>query len=134
MSVTRQIVRLLDKRGGQAGTATTGPAHESLSDLMVFNYLLNSRADNGFAYWINNGWTVDASRGRSGMASFRCEGASGLTKTLSQTVRPSHRDSYTLSLAFETENIVKGPNGRVGVEIVIRYTDGSEETQFLELA
>jgi len=33
----------------------------------------------------------------------------------------------------QTQNVVKGPNGRVGVEVVIRYEDGSSETKFLSL-
>ena len=32
-----------------------------------------------------------------------------------------------------TENLKKGANGRVGIELVIEYEDGSEETRFVEL-
>jgi len=48
-------------------------------------------------------------------------------------VWPSHRDAYTLSFRVQTQNVVKGPNGRVGVEVVIRYEDGSSDTKFLSL-
>ncbi|MFD1422434.1 phage tail spike protein [Laceyella tengchongensis] len=103
-------------------------------ELMVFNYLLNSRADDGFAYWVNNGWEIDATRGYSGNASFMCQGQLGVEKTLTQTVEPSHRDSYTVSMQAATENLKKGPNGKVGVEVVLHYDDGQSETKFFPLA
>lgn len=106
---------------------------QDMLELMVFNYLLNSRADDGFAYWVNNGWTIDNTQGYSGPASFKCVGQFGVAKTLSQTVWPSHRDAYTLSFRVQTQNVVKGSNGRVGVEVIIRYEDGSSETKFLSL-
>lgn len=102
-------------------------------ELMVFNYLLNSRADDGFAYWVNNGWEIDASHGYSGKASFRCQGERDMEKTLTQTVVPSHRDHYTISMQVSTDQLTKGPQGRCGVEVVIYYDDGETETQFISL-
>lgn len=103
-------------------------------ELMVFNYLLNSRADDGFAYWVNNGWEIDSTQGYSGQASFLCHGQLGVEKTLSQTVEPSHRDSYTISMQVFTENLQKGPNGKLGVSVVIHYDEGDPETIFIPLA
>jgi hypothetical protein len=102
-------------------------------ELMVFNYLLNSRADDGFAYCVNNGWEIDASNGYSGKASFRCTGERGIEKTLTQTVEPSHRDHYTISMQVSTDELTKGPQGRCGVEVVIYYEDGEVQTQFISL-
>lgn len=103
-------------------------------ELMVFNYLLNSRADDGFAYWINNGWEIDSRLGYSGRSSFLCQGQLGVEKTLTQTVEPSHRDSYTISMQVSTQDLKKGPNGKLGVEVVIHYDEGEPETQFFPLA
>lgn len=136
MSVTRQIVRILDKQNisGVITTAAAGSGVDSLQDLMVFNLLLNSRGDNGLNYWVNNGWTIDSSKGVTGPASFQCAGATGLTKTLTQTVSPGHRDAYALSVKYETDALVKGPTAKVGVEVIIHYTDATTETTFLALA
>ena len=60
-------------------------------------------------------------------------GALNTTKTLSQEVYPAIRSSYTVSASIVTENLKKGANGRVGIELIIEYEDGSEETRFVEL-
>jgi|UniRef100_A0A831TIG1 phage minor structural protein len=104
-----------------------------MRELMVFNYLINSRADLGFAHWINNGWEIDSENGVSGRASFRCTGARGVAKTLSQQVFPAHRESYTLSFQFASQGLDPGPNARVGVEVVIEYDDDTASTHFLSL-
>ncbi len=107
---------------------------DQMMNLMVFNYLLNSRAEDGFAYWINNGWEIDNTGGVSGSASFKCVGASSVEKTLVQSVWPSHRDAYTISLQVATDQLTKGPNGRVGVEVVFHYDDGTTSTEWIPLA
>lgn len=104
-----------------------------IAQLMVFNHLLNSRADDGFAYWVNDGWTVDNTQGFSGPASFRAVGALGVSKTLTQTVWPAHRENYVVSLRAQTENILLGGGGKVGIEVVLHYTDGTSETHFISL-
>jgi hypothetical protein len=38
-----------------------------------------------------------------------------------------------LSLRAALENVQLGTNGRVGVEVVIHYEDGSSETRFVSL-
>ncbi|MGG3737245.1 phage tail spike protein [Aeribacillus pallidus] len=95
-------------------------------NLHVFNYLLNSRADDGFNYWTNNGWEIDPVNGYSGNASFKATAQPGVTKSLKQTVYPSHRDSYSISMRVSTENLKVG-TGRVGVYIRIKYADGTED-------
>lgn len=107
------------------------PPH--MKDLVVNNHLLNSRADDGSSYWQNSGFEVDGENGASGNASFKCVGALNTTKTLSQEVYPATRSSYTVSASIATENLKKGANGRVGIELIIEYEDGSEETRFVEL-
>lgn len=106
---------------------------QELQEMMVFNYLVNSRADNGFAGWVNNGWEIDNENGYSGPASFKCVGQYGVSKVLSQRVWPAHRDAYTLSFRVATENLQPGPAARVGVEVIIRYKDGSSETKWLSI-
>ena len=106
---------------------------QGLQNFVPFNHLKNSRADVGFSYWTNSGFTVDADNGVTGTASFKCEGASGITKYMEQTVTPSNRDSYTFSAQIATEDLSLGSNGQVGVEIVIEYEDGSTETRTIDL-
>lgn len=107
--------------------------NQQLQNFVPFNHLKNSRGDDGLANWINSGFSVDSDNGVTGTASFQCEGASGMTKYIEQTVTPSNRDSYTFSAQIATENLSLGTNGQVGVEIVIEYEDGSTETRTIDL-
>jgi len=106
---------------------------QEIKDMVPFNHLRNSRADDGFAYWVNSGFEVDTENGVSGTASFKAEGVLGMTKSLSQTVYPATRKSYTFSAQIASEKLQKGENGQVGVEIVIEYEDGTTETRFIDL-
>lgn len=106
--------------------------HE-IKDMVPFNHLLNSRADNGLAYWLNSGFTVDTENGASGTASFKAEGVRGLTKSLSQTVYPANRSNYTFSAQIGSENLQKGPSGQVGIQVTFEFEDGSTETRFIDL-
>lgn len=106
---------------------------QEIKDMVPFNHLRNSRADDGFAYWVNSGFEVDAENGVSGTASFKAEGMPGMTKSLSQTVYPATRKSYTFSAQIASGNLQKGENGQVGVEVVIEYEDGTTETRFIDL-
>lgn len=107
---------------------------QDMLNLMVYNYLLNSRAESGEAYWVNNGWEIDSQNGYSGPASFKCIGEQGVEKTLTQTVNPSHRDSYTISFRANSSNLSLGSNGQAGVEVTIKYEDGTSSSEFLPLA
>jgi phage minor structural protein len=106
---------------------------QEIKDMVPFNHLRNSRADDGFAYWVNSGFEVDTENGVSGTASFKAVGVPGMTKSLSQTVYPAARKSYTFSAQIASENLEKGENGQVGVEVVIEYEDGTTETRFIDL-
>jgi hypothetical protein len=100
---------------------------DEMLNLSVFNYLLNSRADDGFAYWQNNGWEIDPINGYSGNASFKATGEAGVTKELTQEIFPSHRDEYSISFRASTQNLSLGPNGEVGIYITIKYEDGTQD-------
>lgn len=101
--------------------------NDDMLNMSVFNHLLNSRADDGFAYWTNSGWEIDPVNGFSGNASFKAVGEAGITKEMSQEVFPAHREEYSISFRASTDDIVLGPNGRVGVYVTIKYEDGTED-------
>lgn len=105
---------------------------QEVKDMVPFNHLRNSRADNGFAYWQNSGFEIDAENGVSGTASFKATGVTG-TKSISQTVYPASRRSYTISAQIGSEDLKKGANGQVGIEVVFEYEDGTTETRFIDL-
>ena len=107
---------------------------EDIAELVPFNLLRNSRADDGLAYWVSSGFEADGENGASGTASFKAEGVAGMTKSLSQTVYPASRDSYTISAQIASENLKKlSGNSQVGIEIVLEYEDGSTESRFIDL-
>jgi phage minor structural protein len=106
---------------------------QEIKDMVPFNHLRNSRADDGFAYWQNSGFTVDTENGVSGTASFKAVGSLSATKSMAQTVYPSSRRNYTISAQIGSDNLVKGANGQVGIELVFEYADGSTETRFIDL-
>lgn len=106
---------------------------QEVKDLVPFNHLRNSRADSGMNYWTNSGFEVDAENGVSGTASFKAEGVLGMTKSLTQTVYPASRRSYTFSAQIASEDLQKGPSGQVGIEVTFEYEDGSTETRFIDL-
>jgi hypothetical protein len=106
---------------------------QEMQDLVPFNHLKNSRADSGLSYWENSGFEVDTENGVSGTASFKCEGALGTTKSLTQTVTPANRDSYTFSCQIASEDLTMGDDGQVGVEVTFEYEDGTTETRFIDL-
>ena len=57
-----------------------------------------------------------------------------MTKSLSQTVYPANRSSYTLAAQIGAENLEKlSEDSQVGIEVVIEYEDGSTESRFIDL-
>lgn len=100
---------------------------DDMLNLSVFNYLLNSRADDGFSYWQNTGWEIDPVNGYSGNSSFRAKAESGVKKELKQIVYPSHREEYSISFRANTDQIKVGNNGEVGIYVKIKYDDGTED-------
>ncbi|MBE3101219.1 MAG: phage tail protein, partial [Firmicutes bacterium] len=77
---------------------------QEVKDLVPFNHLLNSRGDDGFSYWQNSGFEIDTDNGVSGTASFKAVGVLGMTKSLSQTIYPATRKSFTFSAQIASEN------------------------------
>ncbi len=109
-------------------------SNNDIRELVPFNHLRNSRADDGLAYWVSSGFEADGENGASGTASFKAVGVEGMTLSLAQTVYPSNRSSYTLSAQIASENLEKlSDDSQVGIEVVIEYEDGSTETRFIDL-
>ena len=106
---------------------------QEVKDMVPFNHLRNSRADDGFAYWQNSGFEIETQSGASGTASFKAVGVANMTKSMAQTVYPANRRSYTLSAQIGSENLQKGAGGQVGIEVVFEYEDGTTETRFIDL-
>ena len=113
---------------------TSMVSNNDIREMVPFNLLRNSRADDGLAYWVSSGFEADSENGASGTASFKAEGVAGMTKSLSQTVYPANRSSYTLSAQIGSENLEKlSDDAQVGIEVVIEYEDGSTESRFIDL-
>nr|DAL98672.1 MAG TPA: tail protein [Caudoviricetes sp.] len=109
-------------------------SNNDIRELVPFNHLRNSRADDGLAYWVSSGFEADGENGASGTASFKAVGVEGMTLSLAQTVYPSNRSSYTLSAQIASEDLEKlSDDAQVGIEVVIEYEDGSTETRFIDL-
>lgn len=108
--------------------------NNDVREMVPFNLLRNSRADDGMAYWVNSGFESDGDNGVSGSASFKATGVAGMTKSMAQSVYPANRSSYTLSAQIASENLEKLSNdSQVGIEVVIEYEDGTTETRFIDL-
>lgn len=113
---------------------TSMVSNDDIREMVPFNLLRNSRADDGLAYWTSSGFVADGENGASGTASFKADGVSGMTKSLSQTVYPANRDSYTISAQIGSENLEKlSDSSQVGIEVVIEYEDGTTESRFIDL-
>ena len=109
-------------------------SNNDIRELVPFNHLRNSRADDGLAYWVSSGFEADGENGASGTASFKAVGVEGMTLSLAQTVYPSNRGSYTLSAQIASDDLEKlGSDSQVGIEVVIEYEDGSIESRFIDL-
>ena len=113
---------------------TSMVSNDDIREMVPFNLLRNSRADDGLAYWTSSGFVADGENGASGTASFKAEGVSGMTKSLTQTVYPANRDSYTISAQIGSEDLEKlSDSSQVGIEVVIEYEDGTTESRFIDL-
>lgn len=113
---------------------TSMVTNNDIREMVPFNLLRNSRADDGMAYWINSGFEVDGDNGVSGSTSFKAMGVANMTKSMAQTIYPANRSSYTLSAQIASENLEKlSSNSQVGIEVVIEYEDGTTEARFIDL-
>jgi hypothetical protein len=52
---------------------------------------------------------------------------------MAQTVYPASRRNYIISAQIGSDNLQKGANGQVGIEVVFEYEDGTTETRFIDL-
>ncbi|NCB94661.1 MAG: hypothetical protein EOM40_19240, partial [Clostridia bacterium] len=113
---------------------TSMVTNNDIREMVPFNLLRNSRADDGMAYWVNSGFEVDGDNGVSGTTSFKAMGVANMTKSMAQTIYPANRSSYTLSAQIASENLEKlSSDSQVGIEVVIEYEDGTTETRFIDL-
>lgn len=111
-----------------------GSGTSDVNDMVPFNHLRNSRADDGLAYWVNSGFSVDPANGASGYCSFVADGKPGRTLSISQTVYPANRSCYTISAQIASQDLQKlSDTSRVGIEVDIEYEDGSVEKRFIDL-
>lgn len=132
----RTGIEKITNKWAEAGEARLGgPAAPIMEmvNLMPFNLLLNSRAEDGFAYWTNDGFGIDSTKGHSGGSSFKAVGSWELEKSLSQIIYSAHRDSYVISAQIETENLERGPDTKIGFEITLYYDDETSETKFIAI-
>lgn len=117
-----------------ADTLGGGGSLTDIKDMVPFNHIRNSRADDGFAYRINSGFSVDSAHGASGYCSFMAQGLAKKTLSMAQTVYPANRSSYTLSAEIASQDLEKlSEDSKVGIEVKIEYEDGSVETRFIDL-
>lgn len=130
----KSISELLTGTNNHDSQFSSETSAKGYSELSIFNQLMNSRADDGFLYWSNNGFTIDASEGGSGDASFKAVGNASIEKRITQTIYPSNNNSYAISLKATTKDLVLNPNSKLGVEVKMTYDDGSTETKFVSLA
>ncbi|UVK59237.1 minor tail protein [Microbacterium phage Quartz] len=105
------------------GALTTGQTIDT-RDINPFNLLVNSRGDNGMAHWAGSGVQV-VEGGATGRYSFAF-GANG--GTLEQTVASDNRENFIFSAQVDADS-----ESSVKVEVTFQYTDGTSETQILEL-
>ena len=129
----KSISELLTGLNDNAGQFESEMTSDKVGNLSVFNQLLNSRADDGFSYWSNTGFMVDNSSGGSGNSSFKAIGSLSGVNKLSQVVYPANNSNYAISFKGMTTDLVTTTESRVGVEVVITYSDGTSETQFISL-
>lgn len=115
------------------GTSDTVSASD-IAEMVPFNLLKNSRADDGLSYWTSSGFEVSEDYGASGECSFVAEGVADTALSLAQTVYPANRDSYTISAEIASEDLEKlSDDSQVGIDIIIEYEDGTTEERFIDL-
>lgn len=114
--------------------STDSVSVSDIEEMVPFNLLRNSRADDGFASWTNSGFEVTEEYGATGDCSFFAEGVEDETLSFSQTVYPANRDSYTISAEIASDDLEKlSDDSQVGINIIIEYEDGTTEERFIEL-
>lgn len=103
-----------------------------VQQMTVFNHLLNSRAEDGTAYWTQSGTGIDIHpEGFSGSASWKITAGYNTEKSLTQSVYGlSHRSAYTISAYMSTEGeITRGASDDafVGIKVRVHYTEPNDK-------
>lgn len=130
-NVYSDISDILNEESSSLSTSNISNVDSQFANMSPFNLLLNSSGDDGLAYWTAVGFAVDTSGGDSGYNCFKTIGA-GSTKTLSQTTYPRTKNSYTVSASFQPpEGYEYSIEDEVGIEVTIKYDDGTEQTEFV---
>lgn len=108
-----------------------------VQQMTVFNHLLNSRAEDGTAYWEETGTGIEPGIGGfSGNASWKVTGGYGQTNILKQSIfGVSHRSAYTVSAYVYNEGtITRGPteDAFVGIRVRVHYTEPDRDGKTYE--
>lgn len=128
-NVYGDISDVLNNDNNLSSENVTG-VNNQFANMSPFNLLMNSSGDDGLAYWTSVGFEVDESGGDSGYNCFKTCGDG--TKTLSQTICPRTKNSYTVSASFEApEGYEYLEEDEIGIEVVITYDDGTTQTEFV---
>lgn len=108
-----------------------------VQQMTVFNHLLNSRAEDGKAYWAETGTGFETVLGGfSGDSAWQVTGGYGTENILKQSIYGvSHRSAYTVSAYVATEGeITRGPtdDAFVGIRVRIHYTEPDTDGKTFE--
>lgn len=110
-------------------------SNTDIQQMTVFNHLLNSRAEDGFASWVEAADGAQfkvANAGFSGNWSFMVTPDFNKSGSITQTVDGvSHRSTYTVSAAVATEGkITRGSSNDafIGIKVLVYY-EGEDEPE-----
>jgi phage minor structural protein len=133
-NVFSDISDLLNDENQSLSSSNTVYTGGQFGNMSPYNLLLNSRADDGLAYWQSNGFEIDDYTSKSGYSSFKTVAGTTKTKKMTQTVYPSTKDNYTVSAQVQLpEGYVYEQGDMVGIEVEIEYEDGSVQTEFISV-
>ena len=131
-NVFSDISDLLNDETATLSSSNVGSSEQQFENMSPFNLLLNSSGDDGMSYWQSAGFVVDETGGDSGYCCFKTIEPYSGTRTLAQTIYPRTKNGYTVSASFEPpEGYVYSPNDEIGIEVEIRYEDGTIQTEFI---
>lgn len=131
-NVFSDISDILNDESSSLSSTNVDVSDNQFQNMSPFNLLLNSSGDDGLAYWAASGFELDESGGDSGYNCFRTIGSYKMDRTLTQTIYPRTKSSYTVSASFEPpEGYEYSQDDEVGIEVTIKYEDGSEQVEFV---
>lgn len=103
-----------------------------VSELSPYNWLFNSKADDGLNYWTGSGFNVQNGVGNSGHSAFVSIAGTTSEKTLTQRIYPPTKSNYTLSAYVEApDDYAYNENDTIGIRVVVNYEDGSTQEDFI---